>query len=143
MKKVRVKEGFVERKRKSNGHVPKAMQAYAKERDEALLSLDKQKILEMFVKHGEPHLLDADDETFWYAIHMARLDIPHFSEEVKEESRRAILEIRKLKCAYCGVSRETVTLREGKNGYWYCMDVHQILHESQPRPPGSVDKEAK
>jgi hypothetical protein len=44
---------------------------YIRERNEALLSFDKDRINKFFAKHGSGSGEYLDDETFWIGVHMA------------------------------------------------------------------------
>lgn len=57
---------------------------YVSRRDEALLSLDRGKLIEVFKEAGVE--VPENEKTFWSGVHMARLQVESFSEEVKAES---------------------------------------------------------
>lgn len=57
---------------------------YVKKRDEALLSLDKEKLVELFKDAGVE--TPNDEQTFWAGVHLARLQVTAFSDLVKAES---------------------------------------------------------
>lgn len=57
---------------------------YVKRRDAALLSLDKEKLVELFGLAGVE--MPESDRDFWGGVHIARLQVRHFSDEVKAES---------------------------------------------------------
>lgn len=59
---------------------------FIKQRDEALLSLNKEKIIALSESSG-PYEVPDDENVFWAGVHKARLGVVTFSEEVKEESR--------------------------------------------------------
>ena len=60
------------------------MQAFVKERDEALLSLDKNKILEYCKKYSVP--IPDDEEVFWAGIHKARIHTNSIPLDAKLDS---------------------------------------------------------
>ncbi len=60
---------------------------FIKQRNEALLSLDKEKILAVSKASGPSVLPPEDEKVFWAGVHYARLGVVDFSEEVKQESR--------------------------------------------------------
>ena len=65
-------------------------EAFRQDRDEALLSLNRLKILSFIHKYN---LTWPDcDEVMWIGIHKLRLTVPYFPEEVKEVSRQWLLE---------------------------------------------------
>lgn len=66
------------------------IQEFVKERDAALLSLDKAQI-EAYAKKHEVALPESED-TFWVAIHKARCDVVNLPEDAKELSRNWLLE---------------------------------------------------
>lgn len=53
-------------------------------RDEALLSLDRERIIALF-NETETEIPE-DETTFWAGVHMARMEVKSFSAEVKAES---------------------------------------------------------
>jgi len=57
---------------------------YVKERNKALLSLDKAELESLFAKAGVK--MPDDDIEFWAGVHIARLQVTTFSDEVKAES---------------------------------------------------------
>lgn len=63
---------------------------YAKERNEALFSMDKEKIMDFFKKYG----LDApENETvFWATVHKCICNIPTAPAELSERSGRWLAE---------------------------------------------------
>jgi len=63
---------------------------FIKDRDEALLSLDRKQIEAYNRKYGIP--MPTNDKSFWGGIHKARLAITYFPEEAKEISRRWLKE---------------------------------------------------
>ena len=58
---------------------------FLKERNEALLSLDKNKITKTFKKHGVK--IPEDEQIFWAGVHKARMEVSSFTEDVKKISR--------------------------------------------------------
>ena len=65
-------------------------EAFRQDRDEALLSLNRLKILAFINKYN---LTWPDcDEVMWAGIHKGRIAVPYFPEEVKEVSRQWLLE---------------------------------------------------
>lgn len=60
------------------------MKNFVKERDEALLSLDKDKIMAYAKKYQVS--LPKNEKVFWAGIHKARLGVKSFSEEAKQIS---------------------------------------------------------
>ena len=62
---------------------------YAELRDEALISLDKEKLIKVFQTYGVP--IPTDEMVFWAGIHKARLHIKNIPEELKEESKKWLL----------------------------------------------------
>lgn len=67
-----------------------SLSQFLKDRDEALLSLDKCKILAYAEKYGAR--LPQSDEIFWASVHKARLNIKNFPESEKEISRKWLCE---------------------------------------------------
>ena len=61
-----------------------------KERDEALLSLDKDKIIKTFKKYGV--CIPKDERIFWAGIHKARIEVLSFPEDVKNVSIKWLIE---------------------------------------------------
>ena len=57
---------------------------FLKERNEALLSLDKNKITKTFIKYGVE--IPEDEQIFWAGVHKARMEIILFPEYVKKIS---------------------------------------------------------
>ena len=64
---------------------------FVKKRDEALLSMDKDKILS-FLKETGVKIIPTDERVFWAGIHKARVEVINFSEDVKNESRKWLIE---------------------------------------------------
>ena len=62
------------------------MNTFRKDRDEALLSLDEDKIRTYCQTYGAP--MSSDPTVFWASVHKARLQILSIPEEAKEVSRR-------------------------------------------------------
>ena len=58
---------------------------FVSDRNEALLSLDEEKIRDFSRKYNIP--LSSNPLVFWASVHKCRLEVTSFSEEVKEESR--------------------------------------------------------
>lgn len=63
---------------------------FRKDRDEALFSLDEQKILAYCWKYGAP--IHPNALVFWASIHKARVALRSIPEAEKELSRRWLLE---------------------------------------------------
>ena len=60
------------------------IQEYVKKRDDAMLSLDRERIIALF---NETKIeIPEDETTFWAGVHMARMEVKSFSAEVKAES---------------------------------------------------------
>lgn len=66
------------------------MRAFVKERDEALLSLDKDKILAYMHHYGVP--VPKSNVVFWAGIHKARIASNGIPEDEKEKSRAWLTE---------------------------------------------------
>lgn len=60
------------------------IKTYETRRNEALLSLDKNKLEALFTEAGVD--IPEDETLFWAGVHMARLQVPSFSAEMKAES---------------------------------------------------------
>lgn len=56
-----------------------------RERDKALLSLNRDKILSYCLKYRIP-LADPDEKVFWRSVHKARLHTPTLPESARRES---------------------------------------------------------
>ena len=67
------------------------LEDFLKQRDEALLSLDKEKIT-AFAELSSQRKVTIDDNIFWAGVHYARLGVVYFSEEVKQVSRQWLKE---------------------------------------------------
>lgn len=65
---------------------------YLKQRDEALISLNKKKIIALSKEFGDNNPLPEDENVFWAEVHYARLGDVTFSEAVKQESRNWLKE---------------------------------------------------
>lgn len=63
---------------------------FIKDRNEALLSLDREKILKYCEKYNIH--IPKNDKVFWASIHKARLQVTDFSEDDKELSRKWLIE---------------------------------------------------
>jgi hypothetical protein len=65
---------------------------FIKDRDEALRSLDKQRILNYYRKYGEARIAEqlekSDDTVFWAAVHRGRLTLNSFTAEEKAISEQ-------------------------------------------------------
>lgn len=63
---------------------------FVKERNEALFSLDRKKILDFFYKYHDDKLTHdlekANDEVFWGAVYKAITGITNAPEELKEKA---------------------------------------------------------
>ncbi len=68
----------------------KAIRKFVKERDAALLSLDKEKIQRFCKKHGTP--IPQDEKVFWAGVHKAILHMNAATEEQKLDSTLWLLE---------------------------------------------------
>lgn len=62
------------------------MKRFCRDRDEALRSLDKDRIY-AYMKKYEVEWFPSTEEVFWAGIHKARISLNSFSEEEKEFSR--------------------------------------------------------
>ncbi len=62
---------------------------FVKERNEALLSLDRSKIEAYAKKYGVK--LPSSDEAFWRGVHKAICNITSFSDEVRQRSEEWLL----------------------------------------------------
>lgn len=63
---------------------------FVKERDEALLSLDKERILKFTRKYGVQ--LPTTDKGFWGGVHKAILHLESATDEQKEYSKQWLLQ---------------------------------------------------
>lgn len=82
----------------SNGEKPKqarnkkTFMRMVAERDKALLSLDRLKILRYMKKWATPdefkYLVEVDDKTFWARVHKARRHCTTLSEATRNESKQ-------------------------------------------------------
>lgn len=68
------------------------IQAFLRERDEALLSLDRPRIEAYMAKYGEASSLPKDDRTFWAAIHKARTGARTLPMEARSLSKQWLTE---------------------------------------------------
>ena len=66
--------------------IDRHIKQFVKDRNEALLSLDKEKIIAYCIKWGVP--IPAKEIVLWAGIHKARLEVTSFDESVKEVSRK-------------------------------------------------------
>lgn len=64
--------------------------AFIRERDEALLSLDREKIEAYMRKYECP--IARNDELFWAGVHKARTAISTFPEDERKKSREWLAE---------------------------------------------------
>lgn len=62
------------------------IEAFVRDRDEALLSLDEAKIRAYMVKYSIRNIATTD-EAFWRAIHKARTGIKNFPADEKQKSK--------------------------------------------------------
>jgi len=60
---------------------------FVKERNDALLSLDKKQILDYMKKYSIKKI-PSEDIVFWAGVHKARIEVTDFSEDVKNQSRK-------------------------------------------------------
>ena len=65
---------------------------FLKKRDEALLSLDREKIIALSELSGTSRQPPDDERVFWAGVHYARLGVVGFSDEVKQVSREWLAE---------------------------------------------------
>lgn len=65
---------------------------YIKERDEAFLSLDKDKILKFCAKYNLDSGKDLDEEAFWAGVHKAITAIKSAPEHMKKRSAKWLTE---------------------------------------------------
>lgn len=63
---------------------------FLKDRNEALLSLDKEKLLRYFTKYDIA--VPSNEKVFWAGVHKARLSIKNIPVKEKEVSRKWLLE---------------------------------------------------
>ena len=68
------------------------IEEFLKDRDEALLSLDRTKIEAFMDKYGEN--MPENETVFWAGIHKARIEISYFPDDVKELSKKWLREHR-------------------------------------------------
>lgn len=69
------------------------VQEFLRERDEALLSLDKEKIIAYCRKYGvQLERFSDNDEVFWRAVHKAICNITTMPEEVRARSEKWLYE---------------------------------------------------
>ncbi len=66
------------------------MKKFVKERDEALISLDKKKIMKFMKKYGVS-FRPSNERVFWAAIHKAICNINYATEEQKARSAAWLL----------------------------------------------------
>jgi hypothetical protein len=71
--------------------VKKVIEAFVEERDNALRSLDKDKILMYMKKYGVPNFATTD-LAFWAAVHKARVHITTFTKSEIDFSREWLKE---------------------------------------------------
>ena len=67
------------------------MKKVLKERNEALLSMDEQKIKNYMRKYGESESISDNDTIFWASVHMARIGITDIPEEEIEKSKQWLI----------------------------------------------------
>jgi hypothetical protein len=63
-----------------------------RERDAALLSLDRAAITAYMAKYGDVHTLPADERMFWIAAHKARTGARTLPMEARSLSKRWLIE---------------------------------------------------
>ena len=66
------------------------MSDFLRERNEALLSLDRKKI-DIYAKKYEVSM-PKNETAYWAGIHKARLAVTEFSDDVKEVSKKWLIE---------------------------------------------------
>ena len=66
------------------------MTEFIQDRNEALLSLDREKIIEYCQKYGAR--FSSNEKVFWASVHKARIAIKSFPETEKEKSRKWLRE---------------------------------------------------
>ena len=91
-----------------------SLMRFVEERNEALVSLDREKIEKYADKYGIE--LPDDDEVFWRSVHKAIANISTLSDDVRQRSvewlrRDSEPEIRP--CPICGAKLKKKTLRKG------------------------------
>lgn len=62
---------------------------YIKKRDKALITLDKEKLEELFTDTDTE--IPEDEEVFWAGVHKARIQVTSMPETLKDESRMWLL----------------------------------------------------
>lgn len=70
--------------------IPISYSQFIKNRNEALLSLDKEKIQAYAKKYGAR--FSDNDEIFWASVHKARIAVKEIPEKEKEVSRKWLTE---------------------------------------------------
>lgn len=65
---------------------------FLKDRDEALLSMDKDKIIKYLKKYGENTDFSENERLFWTTIHTARVNLFSLPAEEREKSRIWLIE---------------------------------------------------
>jgi hypothetical protein len=60
------------------------IETFVKRRNDALISLKKDDIVALFNETGAA--IPDDETTFWAGVHMARMQVTTFSDEIKAES---------------------------------------------------------
>jgi hypothetical protein len=73
-----------------NEQVQAEIAAFVAERDEVLLSLDKQRILDFWAKYDVPE--PSSEHAFWGAVHKARTGNRNLPMDARSESKRWLLE---------------------------------------------------
>lgn len=68
------------------------IQAWIRERDEALLSLDRAKITAYMLKYGDASSLPSDERVFWITVHKARTGARALPMEARSLSKRWLVE---------------------------------------------------
>ena len=65
---------------------------FVKERNDALFSLDREKIEAYMLKYGEPAITDMPDEVFWAAVYKAICGINGAPKEITLKAQNWLIE---------------------------------------------------
>ncbi len=68
------------------------MKQFVKDRNKAILSLDKDKIMKYITKYNKDASIPSEEIVFWAGVHKAILGIISATEEQKEYSRKWLRE---------------------------------------------------
>ena len=108
------------------------LEAFVKERNEALFSLDRKKIEAYMIKYGETEIAQTPDVVFWASVYKAICGIKDAPEAIVSKAKAVVAELRamKLKEAAKKVEdgiEETLTYCDFPSEHWTRIRTNNVI----------------